>query len=47
MKRLNADGVVHLGYTPDDFLANRPDTTVLRDVMSIQNAVRLKQGMLV
>lgn len=46
MKRLNAAGVVHLGYGPDDFLANRPDTTVLRDVMSVQSTLRLNQGML-
>ncbi|MEW9583337.1 poly-beta-1,6-N-acetyl-D-glucosamine N-deacetylase PgaB [Paraburkholderia sp. DGU8] len=46
MKRLNAAGVVHLGYGPDDFLANRPDTTVLRDVMSVQSTLRSNQGML-
>jgi poly-beta-1,6-N-acetyl-D-glucosamine N-deacetylase len=46
MKRLNAAGVVHLGYGPDDFLANRPDTTVLRDVMSVQSTLRLNQAML-
>ncbi len=45
MKRLNAAGVIHLGYGPDDFLANRPDTNVLRDVMSVQNTLRLNQGM--
>lgn len=47
MQRLNAAGVVHLGYTPDNFLANRPDTVALRDVMSVQNSVRLNQGMLI
>lgn len=46
MKRLNAAGVVHLGYGPDDFIANRPDTTVLRDVMSVQGTLRSNQGML-
>ena len=46
MKRLNAAGVVHLGYGPDDFLANRPDTSVLRDVMSVQSTLRSNQGML-
>ncbi|MFL9911380.1 poly-beta-1,6-N-acetyl-D-glucosamine N-deacetylase PgaB [Paraburkholderia sp. RL17-337-BIB-A] len=46
MKRLNAAGVVHLGYGPDDFLANRPDTAVLRDVMSVQSMLRSNQGML-
>ncbi|SIT50417.1 Biofilm PGA synthesis deacetylase PgaB [Paraburkholderia piptadeniae] len=46
MKRLNAAGVVHLGYGPDDFLKNRPDTTVLRDVMSVQSTLRTNQGML-
>ncbi|WP_168787561.1 poly-beta-1,6-N-acetyl-D-glucosamine N-deacetylase PgaB [Paraburkholderia aromaticivorans] len=46
MKRLNAAGVVHLGYGPDDFIANRPDTTVLRDVMSVQGTLRSKQTML-
>ncbi|ALL65332.1 Biofilm PGA synthesis deacetylase PgaB [Paraburkholderia caribensis MBA4] len=46
MKRLNAAGVVHLGYGPDDFLKNRPDTTVLRDVMSVQSTLRSNQGML-
>ncbi|TKC83110.1 poly-beta-1,6-N-acetyl-D-glucosamine N-deacetylase PgaB [Trinickia terrae] len=45
MKRLNAAGVVHLGYATDDFLDNRPDTVALRDVMSIQSTVRPKQGM--
>ncbi|MGV2289558.1 poly-beta-1,6-N-acetyl-D-glucosamine N-deacetylase PgaB [Trinickia sp. YCB016] len=47
LKRLNAAGVVHLGYATDDFLDNRPDTVALRDVMSIQNSVRLKPGMAV
>ena len=46
MKRLNAAGVVHFGYGPDDFLANRPDTSVLRDVMSVQSTLRSNQGML-
>ncbi|MBV8259793.1 MAG: poly-beta-1,6-N-acetyl-D-glucosamine N-deacetylase PgaB [Paraburkholderia sp.] len=46
MKRLNAAGVVHMGYGPDDFLKNRPDTTVLRDVMSVQSTLRMNQGML-
>ncbi|MEA3118643.1 MAG: poly-beta,6-N-acetyl-D-glucosamine N-deacetylase [Paraburkholderia sp.] len=46
MKRLNAVGIVHFGYGPDDFLANRPDTSVLRDVMSIQSTLRLNQAML-
>src|SRR3954454_17307190 len=46
MKRLNAAGVVHLGYGPDDFIANRPDTTVLRDVMSVQGTLRSNQAML-
>ena len=46
MKRLNAAGVVHMGYGPDDFLKNRPDTTVLRDVMSVQSTLRTNQGML-
>ncbi|WP_207002903.1 poly-beta-1,6-N-acetyl-D-glucosamine N-deacetylase PgaB [Trinickia mobilis] len=45
MKRLNTAGVVHLGYATDDFLDNRPDTVALRDVMSIQDSVRLKPGM--
>ncbi len=46
MKRLNAAGVVHLGYGPDNFLANQPDTTVLRDVMSVQSTLRINQSML-
>lgn len=45
MKRLTAAGIVHLGYGPDDFLANRPDLTVLRDVMSVQSNFRAGPGM--
>jgi biofilm PGA synthesis lipoprotein PgaB len=41
MMHLNGAGVVHLGYGPDDFLNNRPDTKVLRDVMSIQSSMQL------
>jgi poly-beta-1,6-N-acetyl-D-glucosamine N-deacetylase len=46
MKRLNAAGVVHLGYGPDNFIANQPDTAMLRDVMSVQSTLRSNQGML-
>jgi poly-beta-1,6-N-acetyl-D-glucosamine N-deacetylase len=46
MKRLNAAGVVHLGYGPDNFAANQPDTALLRDVMSVQSTLRSNQGML-
>ncbi|CAB3763025.1 poly-beta-1,6-N-acetyl-D-glucosamine N-deacetylase PgaB [Paraburkholderia solisilvae] len=46
MKRLNAAGVVHLGYGPDNFAANQPDTAMLRDVMSVQSTLRSNQGML-
>ena len=45
MQLLNAAGIVHLGYTPDDFLANRPDTVALRDVMSTRNVMRMKHAM--
>jgi biofilm PGA synthesis lipoprotein PgaB len=38
---LNGAGAVHLAYGPDDFLNNRPDTKVLRDVMSIQSSMQL------
>jgi poly-beta-1,6-N-acetyl-D-glucosamine N-deacetylase len=38
---LSATGVIHLAYGPDDFLGNKPDTTALRDVMSIQSSLHL------
>jgi biofilm PGA synthesis lipoprotein PgaB len=41
MMHLNGAGAVHLAYGPDDFLNNRPDTKVLRDVMSIQSSMQL------
>jgi biofilm PGA synthesis lipoprotein PgaB len=41
MIHLNTAGVVHLGYGPDDFLNNKPDTLVLRDVMSVQTTMHL------
>jgi biofilm PGA synthesis lipoprotein PgaB len=44
MLSLNGAGVVHLAYGPDDFLNNRPDTKVLRDVMSIQSSMSLLPG---
>lgn len=44
MQRLRAAGVKHLGYSPDQFMANQPDLAVLRDVMSMQNLVRPRTG---
>ncbi|KVN50066.1 poly-beta-1,6-N-acetyl-D-glucosamine N-deacetylase PgaB [Burkholderia ubonensis] len=44
MKQLTAAGIVHLGYGPDDFLTNRPDLSVLRDVMSVQSNFRAGPG---
>ncbi|AOZ08960.1 poly-beta-1,6-N-acetyl-D-glucosamine N-deacetylase PgaB [Cupriavidus malaysiensis] len=45
MQRLRAAGARHLGYSPDQFMADQPDLAVLRDVMSMQNLVRPRTGM--
>jgi biofilm PGA synthesis lipoprotein PgaB len=45
MQRLRMAGVKHLGYRPDQFMVNQPDLAVLRDVMSMQNLVRPRNGM--
>ncbi|MHA7684784.1 poly-beta-1,6-N-acetyl-D-glucosamine N-deacetylase PgaB [Cupriavidus sp. PET2-C1] len=45
MQRLRMAGVKHLGYCPDQFMVNQPDLAVLRDVMSMQNLLRPRNGM--
>ncbi|MDN6682967.1 MAG: hypothetical protein L0L24_12285, partial [Enterobacterales bacterium] len=36
---LRALGARHLGYYPDDFITNQPDTEVIRPLMSAQSNV--------
>ncbi len=42
MRRLRTAGALNYGYYPDDFLAGRPDTEVLRDVMSLKNYIETR-----
>jgi biofilm PGA synthesis lipoprotein PgaB len=39
MKQLRRDGARNLGYYPDNFIDNHPNTEVLRDVMSLKETI--------
>lgn len=43
MRRLRAAGALNYGYYPDDFIAGRPDTEVLRDVMSMKTTIETRR----
>ena len=43
MRALRAAGALNYGYYPDDFIAGRPDTEVLRDVMSLKTYIETRK----
>lgn len=43
MRRLRAAGALNYGYYPDDFIAGRPDTEALRDVMSMKTTIETRR----
>lgn len=44
MSHLRAAGALNYGYYPDDFIAGRPDTEVLRDVMSLKSYIETRKA---
>ena len=43
MRALRSAGALNYGYYPDDFIAGRPDTEVLRDVMSLKTYIETRK----
>ncbi|CFU83523.1 hemin storage protein [Bordetella pertussis] len=43
MVQLRSLGAINYGYYPDDFIANHPDTEVLRDVMSLKSTLEKRR----
>ena len=44
MRQLRAAGALNYGYYPDDFIAGRPDTEVLREVMSLKTYIETRKA---
>ncbi|WP_410482491.1 poly-beta-1,6-N-acetyl-D-glucosamine N-deacetylase PgaB [Ralstonia flatus] len=43
MRALRSAGALNYGYYPDDFIAGRPDTEVLREVMSLKTYIETRK----